>query len=78
MSNSESLFRILSRGHWTHTDENPPVGLILYAQKDHVLARYALGGLPNKVLAAEYRAALPEEKLLTEEVRVTVGFSRLT
>lgn len=54
--------------HWTHPDENPPVGLILCAQKDHAVAHYALEGLPNKVLAAEYRTALPDEKLLAEEL----------
>ena len=39
---------------------NPPVGLILYAQKDDAVAHYALEGLPNKVVAREYLAALPE------------------
>jgi hypothetical protein len=65
------LYLNYAREHWTHTDENPPVGLILCAQKDHALARYALEGLPNKVLAAEYRTALPDEKLLAEEVERT-------
>jgi YhcG PDDEXK nuclease domain len=52
-------------------DENPPVGLILCAQKDEALARYALEGLPNKVLAAQYRMELPDEKTLAEEIRRT-------
>jgi hypothetical protein len=65
------LYLNYAREHWTHTDENPPVGLILCAQKDHALARYALEGLPNKVLAAEYRTALPDEKLLAEELERT-------
>jgi predicted nuclease of restriction endonuclease-like (RecB) superfamily len=56
------------REHWTRPDENPPVGLILCAQKDEALARYALEGLPNKVLAAEYRMALPDEKSLAAEL----------
>ena len=56
------LYLNYAREHWTHSDENPPVGLILCAQKDHAVARYALEGLPNKVLAAEYRTALPDEK----------------
>ena len=51
--------------------ENPPVGLILCAQKDHAVARYALEGLPNKVLAAEYRTALPDEKTLAAEIDKT-------
>jgi predicted nuclease of restriction endonuclease-like (RecB) superfamily len=57
--------------HWTRTDENPPVGLILCAQKNAALARYALDNLPNKVLAAEYRTALPDEKVLAAEIAET-------
>lgn len=57
-----------AREHWTNADENPPVGLILCAQKNEAVARYALEGLPNKVLAAEYRTTLPDEKLLVGEL----------
>ena len=56
------------REHWKRPDENPPVGLILCAQKDSALARYALENLPNKVLAAEYKVALPAEKTLAAEI----------
>ena len=56
------------REHWTHENENPPVGLILCAQKDEAVARYALEGLPNKVLAAEYRTTLPDEEILASEI----------
>lgn len=59
------------RDHWMLQDENPPVGLILCAEKDHVFARYALEGLPNKVLAAEYKMALPNEKALVAEIDKT-------
>ena len=54
--------------HWVKEGENPPVGLILCAQKDHTLARYALDALPNKVLATEYKLALPDEARLVEEL----------
>jgi len=57
--------------HWTHPDENPPVGLILCALKNSALAKYALHGLPNKVLAAEYKTVLPDEKLIADELRRT-------
>ncbi|MBA3013955.1 MAG: DUF1016 family protein [Proteobacteria bacterium] len=57
-----------AKEHWTHPDENPPVGLILCAEKDHALARYALEGLTNKVLAAEYKMVLPDEKILVAEI----------
>ena len=39
--------------------------------KDNALARYALEGLPSKVLAREYRLALPEEKRLAKELETT-------
>ena len=57
--------------HWTQPGENPPVGLILCAEKDEALARYALGNLPNKVLAAEYRKVLPDEKLIAADLQKT-------
>lgn len=57
--------------HWVRKGENPPVGLILCAQKDESVARYALEGLPNKVMASEYRTALPDEKELAAEIERT-------
>ncbi|MRT32395.1 DUF1016 domain-containing protein, partial [Xylella fastidiosa subsp. multiplex] len=43
---------------WAYAQENPPVGLILCADKGHALARYALDGLPTEVMAANYRTVL--------------------
>ncbi|HVE82445.1 MAG TPA: PDDEXK nuclease domain-containing protein [Myxococcales bacterium] len=65
------LYLNYAREHWTMPDESPPVGLILCAKKDHAVARYALEGLPNKVLAAEYRTVLPTERVLVEEIEKT-------
>lgn len=62
------LYLNYAREHWLRPGENPPVGLILCAHKDAAVARYALDGLPNKVLAAEYRTTLPDEKLLAAEI----------
>ena len=59
------LYLNYAREHWTQPDENPPVGLILCAEKDDAIAKYALEGLPNKVLAREYKLTLPNEKLLS-------------
>lgn len=60
-----------AKEHWAFPDENPPVGLILCADKDHALARYALDGLPNKVVAANYRTVLPDAELLQTELENT-------
>jgi len=62
-----------AREHWTLPGENPPVGLILCAEKDAAVAHYALENLPNKVLAAEYRMTLPAEPVMAAEIQRTHG-----
>jgi len=62
------LYLNYAREHWMKPGENPPVGLILCADKGVAEAHYALDNLPNKVLAAEYQTVLPDEKLITEEL----------
>jgi hypothetical protein len=57
-----------ARENWMKPGENPPVGLILCAEKGAAEAHYSLDNLPNKVLAAEYQTILPDEKLLTTEL----------
>jgi len=63
-----------ARKHWTNEGENPPVGLILCSQPNDALAQYALEGLPNKVLAREYKLMLPQEKQLVAEMEKTRHF----
>ena len=49
-------------------EENPPVGLILCAEKGEAEAHYALDNLSNKVLAAEYQTVFPDERLIAAEL----------
>jgi predicted nuclease of restriction endonuclease-like (RecB) superfamily len=62
------LYLNYAREHWMKAGENPPVGLILCAEKGAAEAHYALDNLPNKVLAAEYQTVLPDEKLIADEL----------
>ena len=62
------LYLNYAREHWMKPGENPPIGLILCAEKGAAEAHYALDNLPNKVLAAEYKTVLPDEKLIAEEL----------
>ena len=62
------LYLNYAREHWMKPGENPPVGLILCAEKGAAEAHYALDNLPNKVLAAEYQTVLPDEKLIAAEL----------
>jgi hypothetical protein len=45
-----------------------PWDSLLCASKGTAEARYALEGLANMVLAAEYRTLLPDEKLIADEL----------
>ncbi len=60
-----------AREHWMKPGENPPVGLVLCTSKGSNEAHYALEGLPNKVMAAEYQTVLPDAKLLEAELDKT-------
>jgi predicted nuclease of restriction endonuclease-like (RecB) superfamily len=62
------LYLNYAKEHWVHEGENPPVGVILCAQKDEAVAHYALEGLANKVLAREYMTVLPSEQALAREI----------
>ena len=57
-----------AREHWAREGENPPASLILCSEKDEALARYALEGLSNNVMAAKYRTTLRDEKLLAAQL----------
>ncbi|MCD6579328.1 DUF1016 family protein [bacterium] len=58
-----------AKENWMNNDENPPVGLILCAEKNETLAKYSLKDLPNKVIAAEYKTVLPDEKIIAAELK---------
>jgi YhcG PDDEXK nuclease domain len=63
------LYLNYAREQWMKEGENPPVGLILCAEKGSAEAHYALDNLPNKVLAAEYQMVLPDETTIAEELK---------
>jgi YhcG PDDEXK nuclease domain len=66
-----NLYLNYAREHWALPGENPPLGLILCSEKNEAVAHYALGNLHNKVLASQYKLALPDEKELAQEIART-------
>ena len=50
-------------------DDNEPIGIILSADKDHLLVKYALGGISNKLFVSKYKLYLPSREELEEEVK---------
>jgi predicted nuclease of restriction endonuclease-like (RecB) superfamily len=65
------LYLNYARENWMKPGENPPVGLVLCAEKGAAEAHYALDNLPNKVLAAEYQMVLPDEATIVRELERT-------
>lgn len=48
--------------------DNPPIGIILCAEKDEITAEYILGGFENNLFASKYVTILPNKEELIEEV----------
>ncbi len=52
-----------------YPNENPPVGLILCADRDAESVRYATTGLDNQLFVSRYLIALPSEATLKKWLR---------
>lgn len=49
--------------------DNPPVGIVLCAEKDDALVHYATGGLSQQVFVSQYLVGLPSEEELKRQSR---------
>lgn len=54
-------------------NDNPPIGIILCAEKDEITAEYILGGFENNVFASKYVTILPNKEKLIEEVEYVIN-----
>jgi len=53
-------------------DDNPPIGIILCAEKDSIAAEYALGGLSNNIFASRYVLYMPDKEQLIAQVEAVL------
>ncbi len=53
-------------------DDNPPIGIILCADKDDITAEYALGGLSNQIFASKYVLHMPDKEQLIAQVEAVI------
>lgn len=60
------LYLSYASEHWTLPEENPPVGIILCSTAGENIVRYTLDTLPTKVMAKQYKLALPDEQQLMQ------------
>jgi len=49
-------------------DDNPPIGILLCAAKDHALVEYALAGIDNQLFVSKYQLHLPDREQLRREL----------
>ncbi len=49
-------------------DDNPPIGLVLGAYKDHILMEYATANLDNQLFVSKYQLYLPDKEELKQEL----------
>lgn len=50
--------------HMMTPGDNPPIGLLLCAQKDHALLEYAMAGMDNQLFVSRYQLELPSKETL--------------
>ncbi|MBD3906919.1 PDDEXK nuclease domain-containing protein [Chryseobacterium sp. Ch-15] len=57
-------------------NDNPPIGIILCAEKDEITAEYILGGFENNLFASKYITVLPDKQKLIKEVENVMNISK--
>jgi len=53
--------------------DNDPIGIIIAADKNEFLVKYATGGLSNKIFVSKYQLYLPDQKILEEKVKEIIN-----
>ena len=66
-----NLYLNYAREHLTLPGESDPVGLILCAEKNDAVVKYAMGGIKTQVFASKYLTKLPDEETLRHEILAT-------
>ena len=59
-------------------DDNPPIGIVLAADKDKILVDYATGSISNQLFVSKYQFYLPDKKMLEEELRLLLARENIT
>jgi predicted nuclease of restriction endonuclease-like (RecB) superfamily len=56
-----------------NADDNPPVGIILCADKDDTLVEYSTAGMDDRLFVSKYLVNLPEKNVLEAFIRRELG-----
>ncbi len=50
-------------------DDNEPIGIVLAADKDEIMVKYATGSISNKLFVSQYKLYLPDKKELEQKLK---------
>ena len=53
--------------------DNPPVGIILCADKDDTFVEYSIAGMDDHLFVSKYLVNLPKKNVLEEFIRREIG-----
>lgn len=53
--------------------DNPPIGIVLGADKNDILVEYAIGGISNNIFVSKYQLYLPDRKILENKVKELIN-----
>lgn len=53
--------------------DNPPIGIVLGADKNDILVEYAIGGISNNIFVSKYQLYLPDRKVLEQRVKELIA-----
>jgi predicted nuclease of restriction endonuclease-like (RecB) superfamily len=54
-------------------EDNPPIGIVLGADKNDILVEYAIGGISNNIFVSKYQLYLPDKKELENKVKELIN-----
>lgn len=57
------------RKEMMHSDDNPPVGILLVTNKNNALVEYAMADSDKDIFISKYALELPEKKVLEDFIR---------
>ncbi len=63
-----NLYLNWAKDHLIPRAENDPIGIVLCADKNNVCAKYATGGMSNKIFVSKYQLKLPKPDELQREL----------
>ncbi len=53
-------------------DDNPPVGMVIAADKDKILVDYATGSISNQLFVSRYQLYIPDKEVLARELKLLI------